>query len=52
MILLIVPQQLIMAEKDTMGKYMYWTCVAATLLLKVIQGMWSEKLLLHDYIVS
>ena len=42
MILLRVPQQLIMAEKDTKGKYMYQTCVAAILLLKVIQGMWNE----------
>ena len=30
-----VPQQLIMTEKDAMGKYMYRTCVAAILLLKI-----------------
>ena len=31
-------------EKDTMGEYMYQTCVAAILLLKVIQGMWDDSL--------
>ena len=37
MILHMVPQQQIMAEKDTVGKYMCYVCIAAILLLKVVQ---------------
>ena len=32
-----------MAEKATMGKYMCCICVAASLLLKVVQGMWNQS---------
>lgn len=45
MILLWFPmQQLIMAEKDTMGKYKY---VAASLLLRLVQGMWTQSVQDH-----
>ena len=43
MILHIVPQQLIMAEKGTMGEYMYQICGAAILLLRLVQGMWNQS---------
>ena len=50
-----VPQQL-KRNQDTMGKCMYWTGVAAILLLKVVQGMRNQSCRINkatlEYIVS